>query len=76
MQSNIFFILYFFNSLVSFAIDFSFQLYQNQWMSHSAYYLIILFAVNFFLWLDFNVQMLFEKQPQDSVVACVGVIHN
>ena len=74
MQSNIFFFFYFFNSIVPFAIDFSIQFYRNQRLSNSALCLIILFAINCFLWLDFNVQMLFKKQPQDSVAACRGVI--
>ena len=77
VQSNIFYLLYFFNSLVPFAIDFSFQFYRNQRLSDSAQYLIILFAINGFLWLDFNLQILFEKQPpQASVIPCMGAIHS
>ena len=62
MQSNIFFLL--FNFIVPFAIDFSIQFYRNQRLSNSALCLIILFAINCFLWFDFNVQMVFKKQPQ------------
>ena len=68
MHSNIFYLLFIINSLVPFTIDFSFQFYRNQRLSDSAQYLIIIFAINGFLWLDFNMQMLFKAPSQTSVV--------
>ena len=68
MHSNIFYLLFIINSLVPFTIDFSFQFYRNQRLSDSAQYLIIIFAINGFLWMDFNMQMLFKAPSQTSVV--------